>query len=78
MRSGHNKSDVEANAKASQDYLACYGPESDRDGGPWRRRRKRQQGRRWDVHLKAGIESANLNDVLNDSKYFRVDDFVHV
>jgi hypothetical protein len=31
-----------------------------------------------DVHFKAGIESANLNDGLNDSKYFRVNDFVHV
>ena len=31
-----------------------------------------------DVHVKASIESASLNDVLNDSKYFHVDDFVHV
>ena len=27
-----------------------------------------------DIHFKASIESANLNDVLNDSKYFHIDD----
>ena len=27
-----------------------------------------------DVHFKASIESANLNDVLNNSKYFHIDD----
>ena len=31
-----------------------------------------------DIHFKASIESANLNDVLNNSKYFHIDDFVHV
>ena len=31
-----------------------------------------------DVDFKATIESANLNDVLNDSEHFHVDDFVHV
>jgi hypothetical protein len=33
-----------------------------------------------DVHFKASIESANLNDVLNDSEHFHIDDsgmFVH-
>ena len=31
-----------------------------------------------DVHFDPTIESANLNNVLNDSEHFHVDDFVHV
>jgi hypothetical protein len=31
-----------------------------------------------DVHFDPTIESANLNDVLNHSEQFHVDDFVHV
>jgi hypothetical protein len=31
-----------------------------------------------DVDVKASIESANLNDVLNHSGHFDIDDFVHV
>ena len=31
-----------------------------------------------DVHIKASIESVNLNDVLNHSGGFHGDDFVHV
>jgi hypothetical protein len=78
VRSGHNKSDVEANTKASQDYwLAADQSQTgmaDR-GGEGGSGNKAEGG---DAHFKAGIESANLNDGLNDSKYFRVDDFVHV
>ena len=78
VRSGHNKSDAEANTKASQDYwLAADQSQTvmaDR-GGEGGSGNKAEGG---DVHFKAGIESANLNDGLNDSKYFRVDDFVHV
>jgi hypothetical protein len=76
--SGHNKSDVDANTKAyqenwldadqSQYVLAGVGG----DGG---NNNKAEGG---DVHIKASIETAYLNDVLNDSKYFDVDDFVHV
>ena len=29
-----------------------------------------------DIYFKASIESANLNDVLNHSKYFDIDDFL--
>jgi hypothetical protein len=45
--SGHDKSDVDANTKAYQEKLARCGPESEREGRHWRRRRKRQQGGRW-------------------------------
>jgi hypothetical protein len=31
-----------------------------------------------DVDIKASIESVNLNDVLNHSEDFHIDDFVHV
>ena len=69
---------MEANTKAYQDnWLAveqgqevCAGIGG--DGGD---HNKAEGG---DVHIKASIESANLNDVLNDSKYFHIDDFVHV
>ena len=72
--SGHNKSDVDANTKAVQDnwlgvdqsqhVMAGIGG----DGGD---HNKAEGG---DIHFKASIESANLNDVLNDSKYFHIDD----
>jgi hypothetical protein len=67
--SGHNKSDVEANTKAYQDnwldaeqgqkvYAGVGGDGGDKNhavGG--------------DVDIKASIESANLNDVLNHSNF---------
>ena len=73
--SGHNKSDVEANTKAYQDnwlgadqsqkvYAGVGG-----DGGD------ENYAKGGDIYFKASIESANLNDVLNDSKYFDIDDF---
>ena len=31
-----------------------------------------------DIEFKSSMESANLNNVLNDSEHFHVDDFVHV
>ena len=72
--SGHNKSDVDANTKASRTtgsvwtrarhVMAGIGG----DGGD---HNKAEGG---DIHFKASIESANLNDVLNDFKYFHVDD----
>ena len=75
---GHNKSDVEANTKASQEnwldaeqgqtvYAGIGGEGGDHN--------KAEGG---DVHIKASIETAYLNDVLNESHKFDVDDFVHV
>ena len=71
--SGHNKSDVDANTKAYQEnwldadqsqkvYAGVGGDGGDKNyavGG--------------DVDIKASIESANLNDVLNHSKDFDAD-----
>jgi len=72
--SGHNKSDVDANTKASQDnWLAADQSQTvmagvGGDGGD------HNSAEGGDIHFKASIESANLNDVLNDSKYFHIDD----
>ena len=76
--SGHNKSDVEANTTAYQDnWLAVeQGQEVYAGiGGEGGDHNKAEGG---DVHIKASIESANLNDVLNESHKFDIDDFVHV
>ena len=76
--SGHNKSDVEANTTAYQEnwlgaeqgqkvYAGVGGDGGDKNyavGG--------------DVEIKASIETAYLNDVLNESQKFDIDDLVHV
>jgi len=78
--SGHNKSDVDASTTAYQtNFLAANMSQNvaagvGGDGGD---HNKAEGG---DVHFKASIESANLNDVLNDSEHFHIDDsgmFVH-
>ena len=72
--SGHNKADVTANTQAYQDnWLAANQSQTvmagvGGDGGNYN---KAEGG---DIHFKASIESANLNDVLNDSKHFHIDD----
>ena len=76
--SGHDKSNVDANTTAYQDnWLAADMGQNvmagiGGDGGD---HNKAEGG---DVHFKASIESANLNDVLNHSEQFHIDDFVHV
>lgn len=78
--SGHNKSDVDASTTAyqenylkadmSQTVMAGIGG----DGGD---HNKAEGG---DVHFKASIESANLNDSLNTYEHYHIDDsgmFVH-
>jgi len=72
--SGHNKSDVDASTTAYQtNFLAANMSQNvaagvGGDGGD---HNKAEGG---DVHFKASIESANLNDVLNDSEHFHIDD----
>ena len=76
--SGHNKSDVEANTTAYQEnwFAAEQGQEVYAGiGGEGGDHNKAEGG---DVHIKASIETAYLNDVLNDSHKFDIDDFVHV
>jgi hypothetical protein len=72
--SGHNKSDVEANTKAYQEnWLAADQSQTVMAGvgGDGGNHNKAEGG---DIHFKASIESANLNDAFNDSKYFHIDD----
>ena len=74
--SGHNTSDVDASTTADQlNFLAADMSQSvaagiGGDGG------NGNTAKGGDVDLK--IESANLNDVLNHSGHFSIDDFVHV
>jgi hypothetical protein len=72
--SGHNKSDVDANTTAYQEnWLAADMSQNVAAGigGDGGNHNKAEGG---DIYFKASIESANLNDVLNDSKYFHIDD----
>jgi hypothetical protein len=72
--SGHNKSDVDANTKADQDnWLAADQSQTVMAGvgGDGGNNNKAEGG---DIYFKASIESANLNDVLNDSEHFHIDD----
>ncbi|XIA63272.1 hypothetical protein ACFIOY_29370 [Bradyrhizobium sp. TZ2] len=76
--SGHNKSDVEANTKASQENWLHADQSQNVWAGIGGEGGDDNYAEGGDVHIKASIETAYLNDVLNESKYFDVDDFVHV
>src|SRR6266550_8382391 len=68
--SGHNTSDVDAHTTAYQDnWLAANQSQTVMAGigGDGGNNNKAEGG---DAHFKASIESANLNDVLNDSEHF--------
>jgi hypothetical protein len=76
--SGHNTSDVDANTTAYQEnFLAANMSQNVYAGigGEGGSGNKAEGG---DVDIKASIESVNLNDVLNHSEDFHIDDFVHV
>ena len=76
--SGHDKSNVDASTTAYQEnWLAADQSQNVMAGigGNGGDGNKAEGG---DVHYKASIESANLNDVLNNSEHFHIDDFVHV
>jgi hypothetical protein len=73
-KSGHNKSDVDANTKAYQEnYLKADMSQNVAagNGGDGGNHNKAEGG---DVHLKASIESANLNDSLNNYEHYFIDD----
>jgi hypothetical protein len=76
--SGHDTSKVYADTTAYQtNFLAADMHQSVAAGigGNGGNGNKAEGG---DVHTKATIESVNLNDVLNHSEHFHIDDFVHV
>jgi len=75
---GHNTSDVDASTTAYQsNFLAADMSQHvaagiGGDGGD------DNYAKGGEVEIKASIESVNLNDVLNHSEHFHIDDFVHV
>ena len=71
--SGHNKSDVEANTTAYQDNWALVEQGQEVYAGVGGSGGDENYAVGGDVDIKASIESANLNDVLNHSKYFDAD-----
>jgi hypothetical protein len=76
--SGHDTSTVTANTTASQ--MNIFDADQHQSvmagvGGDGGNGNKAIGG---DIDFKSSIESANLNNVLNDSEHFHVDDFVHV
>ena len=77
-RAGHDTSNVDASTTAYQtNFLAADMSQNVAAGigGNGGSGNKAEGG---DVHIKASIESVNLNDVLNHSGGFHGDDFVHV
>jgi hypothetical protein len=77
-KSGHDTSKVDASTTAYQtNFLAADMSQNVAAGigGNGGSGNKAEGG---DVHIKASIESVNLNDVLNHSGGFHGDDFVHV
>jgi hypothetical protein len=60
VRSGHNKSDVEANTKASQDYWLAADQSQTVMAGRGGEGGSGNKAEGGDVHFKAGIESATL------------------
>jgi hypothetical protein len=65
MRSGHNKSDVEANTKASQDYWLAADQSQTVMAGRGGEGGSGNKAEGGDVHFKAGIESATLKTWRN-------------
>jgi hypothetical protein len=76
--SGHNKSFVDATTTAYQSNFLAVDMDQNvaagigGDGGHGNR------ATGGDVKYAPSIETANLNDVLNDARFFHVDDFVDV
>jgi hypothetical protein len=76
--SGHDTSNVDASTTAYQtNFLAADMSQSvaagiGGDGGDG------NYAKGGNVDLKSSMETANLNDVLNHSTHFSIDDFVHV
>jgi hypothetical protein len=76
--SGHDKSNVDASTTAYQtNFLAADMSQHvaagiGGDGG------NGNTAKGGEIDFKSNMESANLNNVLNDSEHFHVDDFVHV
>jgi hypothetical protein len=76
--SGHDTSTVTANTTASQMNILDADQHQTVMAGVGGNGGNDNYAKGGEVEIKASIESANLNNVLNDSEHFHVDDFVHV
>jgi hypothetical protein len=76
--SGHDTSNVNASTTAYQSNFLAADMHQSAAAGIGGNGGNGNAALGGDVHFDATIESANLNDVLNHSQQFHVDDFVHV
>jgi hypothetical protein len=76
--SGHNTSDVDASTTAYQSNFLAADMSQHVAAGIGGNGGDDNYAKGGDVDIKASIESSNLNDVLNHSEHFSIDDFVHV
>lgn len=76
--SGHDTSNVDASTTAYQSNFLAANMSQNVVAGIGGNGGNGNYAKGGDVHFDPTIESANLNNVLNDSQHFHVDDFVHV
>lgn len=76
--SGHDTSNVSADTTAYQSNFLAADQHQSAAAGIGGNGGNDNYARGGDVHFDPTIESANLNDVLNNAEHFHVDDFVHV
>jgi hypothetical protein len=76
--SGHDTSNVDASTTAYQTNWLAADMSQHVAAGIGGNGGNDNTAKGGEVEIKASIESANLNNVLNDSEHFHVDDFVHV
>ena len=76
--SGHDTSNVDASTTANQTNILSADMSQHVAAGIGGNGGNNNTAKGGEVEIKASIESANLNNVLNDSDHFHVDDFVHV
>ncbi len=76
--SGHDTSTVSANTTASQTNILDADQHQSVMAGVGGDGGNDNYAKGGDIDFKSSMESANLNNVLNDSEHFHVDDFVHV
>ena len=76
--SGHDTSTVSADTTAYQSNFLAADMSQHAAAGIGGNGGNDNYAKGGDVHFDPTIESANLNNVLNDSEHFHVDDFVHV
>jgi hypothetical protein len=77
-KSGHDTSNVDASTTASQTNILSADQHQSVMAGVGGNGGNDNHAKGGDIDFKSSMESANLNNVLNDSEHFHVDDFVHV